>query len=511
MQHLSALLLAPLAVAACAAPSAPTAHREASPTLEAPAPAAQVTERFASEEPSGGEAVHGIVAQVEDASAPRGPASSRAQNLPSDDLAIWRSASFKRAFAESYLAETEIEPTVTTTERDTLIEVRDAIAADDIEEAKRLLTENGGEAASATFDFMLGNLYFQNEELEDALDHYAIATEKSPKFRRAWKNMGIVGVRLGDFEAAAKSFSRVVELGGGDGLTYGLLGYAYMNLENNLSAESAYRMAILLDPVTDDWKMGLARSLFKQSRYSEAVSLTSSMLKVEPSRADLWLLQANAYLGSGDPMAAAENFELVDRLGESTIDSLNLLGDIYINAELFDLAESAYARAMAVDAEGFQGRALRAASNLAARGALDETAALLDVIDATYGGSFSVEDQKGLLRLRSRIALAHGGGDEEARVLEEIVALDPLDGQALILLGQHARLAGDLEEAVFYFERAEALEDFEADAKVRHAQLLVGEGRYSDALPLLKRAQAIKPRENIQEYLDQVERLAKGR
>ena len=63
-----------------------------------------------------------------------------------------------------------------------------------------------------------------------------------------------------------------------------------------------------------------------------------------------------------------------------------------------------------------------------------------------------------------------------------------------------------------YFERSAAInEKFEADAKVRHAQLLVKLGRYDQALPLLRRAQQIKPRDNVQDYLDQVERVARSR
>ena len=36
-------------------------------------------------------------------------------------------------------------------------------------------------------------------------------------------------------------------------------------------------------------------------------------------------------------------------------------------------------------------------------------------------------------------------------------------------------------------------------------------GRYADALPLLRRAQEIKPREDIARYLEQVERIARAR
>ncbi len=68
---------------------------------------------------------------------------------------------------------------------------------------------------------------------------------------------------------------------------------------------------------------------------------------------------------------------------------------------------------------------------------------------------------------------------------------------------------GDLEKAIFYYERAASIEKYEADAKLRHAQVLVNQSKYAEALPLLRRAQLLEPRENIQEFLEQVERIAK--
>jgi tetratricopeptide (TPR) repeat protein len=276
---------------------------------------------------------------------------------------------------------------------------------------------------------------------------------------------------INQFAKALPALTRVLELGGADAITYGLLGFAYASVDNHTASESAYRNAILLDPQTMDWKMGLARSFFKQSRFADAVALCDTLIANHPDQADLWLLQANAYIGLHQPLSAAENFEIVDRLGKSTVNSLNSLGDIYINEEIFDLAVHAYIRAMDKNPKQKPDRAIRAAQVLTARGA----------------------------------------SDEEARLLEQMVALDPLDGEALMLLGQHLSRSGDTEKAIFYYERAASLEPFEADAKVRHAQLLVKNGKYEEALPLLRRAQQIKPRDNIQDYLEQVERVAKGR
>lgn len=435
------------------------------------------------------------------------------QESPMDDevRALWNSSNFRRQLAESYMAETEIEPRITTSEREAMEKILDLIAKEQLGRAIEMLNSERTKGGSAVFDFTLANIYFQRDELDAAADAYEAAVLSFPKFRRAYKNLGLIRVREGDHAAAAIAFTRVIELGGGDSLTYGLLGYAYSTLENHVSAESAYRMANLLDPATGDWKMGLARSFFKQKRYGDASALIGSMIEVSPDRAELWMLQANAFIGLGQPLRAAENFEIVERLGKSTSASLNSLGDIYINEELFDLAVHYYLRALEVDGEAGIARAMRASRVLTSQGALTDTENLVAGIVARRGDRLSEAERKDVLRLRARLAVAAGAGDEEAAILEEIVELDPLDGEALILLGQHAQRAGDVEQAIFYFERAQGIDAFEANAKVRHGQLLVSEGKYSDALNLLRSAQSLEPREHVQQYIEQVERIAKNR
>lgn len=432
-------------------------------------------------------------------------------SLPPEQLALWNDPRFQRQFTESYIAETEIEPRVTEAERKLMVNVMKLISTDKLDDAAAALVKGRNPASSAVIDFTLANILFQQDKLDEALPIYEAAVEKYPKFRRAWRNLGIIHVRKGEFAKAAPAFTRVIELGGGDAVTYGLLAYAHLSLDDVIAAESAYRMANLLDPATLDWKMGMARTLFKQERFADAVALVGRLIKDQPDRADLWMLQANAYIGLCQPMRAAENYEIVDRLGGSTPDTLNMLADIYVNEELFDLAVDRYGQALDADSTGSPDRAIRAARVLVARGALDSVGELLDRIERVAGERLSTEQRKDLLKLRARVAVAEGAAAEEARILEEIVALDPLDGEALILLGQYFGRAGEPEKAIFHFERAAALEKFEADAKVRHAQLLVQQGKYSEALPLLRSAQQIRPRENIQSYLEQIERIARAR
>ncbi len=488
--------LLPLALAsACATvhepasafvPSAAPAERRSEVVIEASAPAAEPHE-------------------------PAPAQGTRRQTLDAAQIALLNSPDFRRRFVESYASETDVEPRPTVGEIEKLQDVVELVAAERLDDAARALRELRGPAATAVVDYTLGNVFFQQERLEHAIGAYRVAVDKFPRFRRAWRNLGICYVRAGDFANALPALTKVVELGGADPVTYGLLGYGYSAVGNDLAAESAYRMAILLDPDTVDFEMGLVRALFMQRRYAEAVALCDTLIADRPDSADLWILQANAYIGAGQPMRAAENYELVDRLGGSTAETLTNLGDIYVNGELFELAVDAYERAMALDPELSPERMIRAAKVMTGHGALAETRSLTGAIELALGEQLDLEAKKDLLKLRSRLAVAAGESEEEARVLEEIVELDPLDGEAILLLGQHARRTGDDEKALFWFERAAMLEEHEADASVRIAQVLVVQKRYDEALRKLRRAQDVEYRDNVQDFLEQVESAAKTR
>lgn len=426
------------------------------------------------------------------------------------DSAFWRSAEFRRRFNESFISETDVEPGYNLIERDVMQQFYELMSTERTDEALALLQTHRGPAASAAIDMNVANLFFGQEKLDEAAAAYEVAVTKHPKFRRAWSNLGLTHFRRNDHPNAIRSLTRAIETGAASALNFGLLGFCYLSSDNSLSAESAYRMAILLDPATEDWKLGLVRCFFKQRRFADVIALCGEMLEAKPDRADLWQHQANAYIGLNEPLRAAENFEVIDRLGKLDAANLNNLGDIYVGQELFDLGVRAYLRAIAADPAVGPTRAVRAARVLLSRGAQEEAAELVQGIEAGFP-QLEAEPRKELLRLRARMAVAKGASDEEARVLEEIVALDPLDGDALILLGQHAARGADFDKAVLYYERAAGIEAFEADAKVRHAQLLVGKGRYSEALVLLRRAQTVKPRENIQKYLEDVERIGQGK
>ncbi len=425
--------------------------------------------------------------------------------------AIWNDPVFKKQFIAAYGINSEIEPRVTPEEVEILEKIRPLMATD-LPQAEEQLQKEMKPDCSAILDFTLGGIRFQQDEMDAALANYRTAVAKFPSFRRAWRNIGLIHVRNGNYDDAITAFTRMIELGGGDAYSYGLLGFAYASKLDYQAAEAGYRNALLLQPENTEWRLGLTQCVFKQQKFEDAATLLDGLIERYPEKAEFWLLQAHTYLGMKQPLKAAEDLEAVDLLGKATVDSLHTLGDIYIAENLFDLAARAYRRAIDADAGQALARPLRAAEMLASRGALTQARQVAARVREVWEGQMEEADRRKLLKLEARLSVAEGAGsDDTAGILEEIVELDPLDGEALMLLGQHYSRQNEPDRAIFYYERAASLAAFEVNAKIRHAQVLVDMGRYADAVPLLRSAQEVKPRDDVSRYLEQVERIAKAR
>ena len=252
--------------------------------------------------------------------------------------------------------------------------------------------------------------------------------------------------------------------------------------------------------------------MFKQGKYEDAASLLDVLVAAYPDKADFLLLQSHTYLGLKQPLKAAENLEAMDALGKSTMDSLFTLGDIYVAESLPDLAASAFERAVKLSPTQPATRAIRSAEVLSQRGGLMRARSLATLIRETLGDSMTDADRRRLLKLQARLAMADGSGTEESvRILAEVIELDPLDGEALMLLGQHHAREGRPDQAILQYERAARIDAFAPQAKVRIAQVFVSQARFDEALPLLREAQSMRPRDDVARYIEQIERAAKGK
>ena len=425
--------------------------------------------------------------------------------------ALWKDPTFQKQFVGSYGISAELEPRVTPEEVALLERVRPLIASD-LHKAAQMLEHEIKPDSSAILDFNLGSIYFQQDQMDKALRRYRKAADKFPSFRRAYRNLGIIHVRNGKFDDAITSFTRMIELGGGDAYSYGLLAFAYAAKEDYMAAEAAYRSALLLQPDNTEWRLGLTRCVFKQQKFEDAIALLDVLIQRYPEKSEFWLLQANAYLGLKKPLKAAVNLECLDRMGKATSENMMLLGDLYLGEDLLDLAAQAYCLGLSAEPPLPLARVIRCTQQLSAKGAFSQAKYVNARLRAVRGKTLEPADRAQLAKLDARIAMAQGEeGPELVKALEETLKLNPLDGDALILMAQYFGRKNEPERAILNYERAAEIPEFEVQAKTRQAQLLVSLGRFNDALPLLRRVQEVKPREEIARYLEQIERIARSK
>jgi len=412
----------------------------------------------------------------------------------------WRNPEFVERFVGSYGFDMNQNPRITSEESELLRSIAPLMERNRRAAISQLQTAMTADS-SAALDYTIGSLLLQDGDRAGALRSYETAIRKFPNFFRAYQNAGLAYVQGGEFEEALTYLTKALEIGGGNGAIYGLIGYAYLSTGRPSQALDSYRQALLFQPNSNDWKLGKLNALLETNQNTLAIAMLDEMITERPDLGDLWMMQANAFLGDQRLGDALTNLEYVNRLGQATAPSLMLLGDLYLGEGLTSEAATVYADAMATG-ELSNNRLLVMAENLANRGAATEADAFLASMDAV---AFSEAEELTKLNLQARLALSQGEQERAAEILEQVIARDPLNGRALLTLGNYYRDQGDLERATFQYEAATRVPDVQLNALTALARLKVSQKQYRQAVELLRRAQAIENRSFVAEYIDRIE------
>lgn len=418
----------------------------------------------------------------------------------------WDNPEFRERFMGSYGVDTEISPNISPAEK-TLFEEIVPLVSNDPKAAIARLKSAITADSSAAFDFILGNLYYQEDDMAGSVAAYRAAIKKFPTYYRAYLNAGRAEVNRGHYAEGLPLLQKALEIQPGDGSLYGLIGYCYLNLENYASALDAYRMAIMLAPNSLDWKRGKLQSLIALDLTKEAIGMLYELIAADPANADWWKFQANQFINQGEPMKAAANLSVVRDLGKADSATLVLLGDILLNEGVYGPALTSYEGAIATGKVRPE-RIFRVVRNLLAIGEPTSAESLLGSF--TEGSPVAIEgDLKlELLNLQAEVAMATGDQDAASAYLEEIVSKDPMNGPALLSLSKFEVEKGDLAKAEFYAENATKVEAVALNAYLALARIKVSQKEYREAANALRQAQAIKPQEFVANYLLKVEQAA---
>ena len=98
------------------------------------------------------------------------------------------------------------------------------------------------------------------------------------------------------------------------------------------------------------------------------------------------------------------------------------------------------------------------------RSSYEEVFADLEKIEKEFGEGRSKDERKLISLLKAEVLQATGKNQQAIELLREIVNQHPLEGRALIQLGQLAWESGDHEYAIILFQRAAKIDEFENGA-----------------------------------------------
>lgn len=406
------------------------------------------------------------------------------------------------------------------------------------------LTELAATLSARMAELVSNNPTESRSYLDRSVNYYEMAIKAFPRFERALKNVANIYFRTERKDKARDYFQQAVAAGNNDPITFGLLGYIYFDEGRLVAAETSLRNALVLNPTLKEFRVLLGQTLFNQGRYQEAIALFTEVLKEDPSNVDFWKLQANAYIALDQINEATHNLEMIRLMGGSDVDSLLLLGDVYVNRNMVDDATAAYTQALEVAQQqekaasavsGSFGSIMNAVQTLVSLSAYDQSLQLLQKLQEALGTEISNDQQRTLLTLRANINMAMGEQERAVEVLEEIVRQDPFAPSALLGLGRYyatftpssdlssdeatVRIAEAQQQAFLYFERVQELDPQQSletkravvDALIQEAQLRVRRGERQRAIELLERAQTLDYRSNVQDYLNQLVAASRGR
>lgn len=458
-----------------------------------------------------------------------------AQNPPSLAATVnfWKDPEFVKGFMGGYGFNSDNQPPVSPEEAKLLQNVAGQLGTNPgsaITTLKAAINPN----SSPVLSFALGTIYLQEQNFAEAEVNLKKAIAAFPNYLRAHQNLGIVYVQQSKFELLIGELTKTLELGGEKGAVYGLLGYAYMNLNRLLPAEVAYSKALLFEPDKVEWKAGYAECLRLQNKDRESIAAFGELIRGEPEEAKYWVGQAYSYSSLGENPKAAQNYEIVRRMGKADSQVLNWLGTYYINERMFEQARTAFVEAFKADSKKDPEGLLRSADALLVYGSPAEAETLLNSVKSEAAAVMTEQQKLQTLRLTAQIQLNSGRDAEAVKTLEQVLKGDPTDGKSILLLANyHARHAGGnkepvgdqetaranehLAKALFYLELAANRADpdgkqkeIKQNALIAWAQLLVNRGEYAKALPLLRQSQQLEAKENVARYLTQLEQLVRN-
>lgn len=373
-------------------------------------------------------------------------------------------------------------------------------------DAIQLLEAEDSSSFSPAMHFLQAQLYLSVDDLEKAEAAYQATLARMPDFTRAHRGLGIVYMSRGEPDDARQHITRAIALGANDAQIYGQLSYINLESGNPWSAISGYRQAMFLEPENRQWQQGLLYALIAARDFVAARALLEQLLTEHRDDSSLWLQHSNLALNTGDDAAAIASLEVALRLGETT--PANILA-----AARLHLQSGSMERGIQLLENSLQGNnepapeALLQSLGWLIRQQEWQFSERLDTLLQKHRSIFNHSEESQFLAWSSELQLHQGNQEKAIALLDEAIALNPANGDALLQLAGLLEAANPARADSLYV-RAGSLPEYRQRARLSQAQLAVDLGEYSKALSLLQEIRNTDPGlRHLNEHIASLQRI----
>lgn len=375
-------------------------------------------------------------------------------------------------------------------------------------DAYAMLTDmlESGKPMSPAFNHTLGNLYYSNNNFFLAETQFQAAIDKHPTFQRAWNGLGLTQYKQNNFEDAAKSLTNSVKYGANDPMTYGILGYCLLQLGHLKSAETAYSYAVLFEPEQTDWAEGIAQIYSDTGRHSEAIAVFDDLIRKAPENSEFWLLKANAWLSLDEPLKTARCIEIARKIDQVDVESLYLLGNIYLKNGLFHRAREAFMSSATSNGNFDSLELLKAARHLVYNDQFDFAREIFQAIE-NENESWAPAERSIFNLLDGDFKLADNKTSEAESSYLKALQSDPFNSYVLMKLADIKLQQDETDQAIIYFDRAAADPNNRYNALVSKSMALINQKKYSYALRSIEEALEINKNPRLSRLFAQVKNV----
>jgi tetratricopeptide (TPR) repeat protein len=318
--------------------------------------------------------------------------------------------------------------------------------------------------------FTLGNYYFAQQELDQALAHYKKATEIAPSYSQVYNLLGYCYRQKGDYANSEESFKKYVQLIPNDPNPYD--SYAELLLKMGRYDESIaqYRKALSIDSHFNPSRFGISADYMYSGKPQEAAAELQTMAEQARNDGELRTALFGMAVLASDQGKFDQALAAIDKefaVAEKKGDTASMAADLQAKARILeqmqkqDAAAKEFDRSLQLVENSNLSQELK--NNATLQGHFNAASVAIGKKDLAAAKNHAEEFRKGAEarkndaqlkqahELAGRIALAE---KDNAKAITELEQANLQNPQNLYRLSQAYRGNGDAAKAQEYLKKA---------------------------------------------------------